>query len=116
MVPQILFSLLLSIAIFFLAFHLEVGRMGVGANLNALMIVLGGTLSATLIGYPWKRLTWTAHLLKKAFASRNEIDWTIDAIVTLARAYRKGGIRAMEQLEERMPNGLLRTAHQPDCL
>lgn len=110
MVPQIVFSLFLSIAIFSLAFNLEVGKMGLGSNLNALMIVLGGTLSATLIAYPWRRLLWTAHLLKKAFTSRNEIDWTIDAIVTMARAYRKGGVRALEQLEERLPNGLLKTA------
>jgi len=109
MIPQIVFSMLLSIGIFVLAFNLEVGKMGLGSNLNALMIVLGGTFSATLIAYPLKQLIWTAHLLRKAFSSRNDIDWTIDAIVALARAYRKGGIRALEQMAEEIPDGLLKT-------
>jgi chemotaxis protein MotA len=109
MVPQIVFSLFLSIGIFFLAFTLEVGKMGLGSNLNALMIVLGGTFSATLMAYPWKRLVWTAHIVKRAYISQNEIDWTIDAIVTLARTYRKSGIRSLERLAEEIPDGLLKT-------
>ena len=109
MVPQILFSLFLSIAIFVLAFNLEVGTMGLGSNLNALMIVLGGTFSATLIAYPWKRVVWTAHVLKRAFTSLNEIDWTIDTVVDLARTYRKNGIRSLEQRAEEIPDGLMKT-------
>jgi len=75
--------------IFFLAFNLEWEKVGLASNLSALMIVLSGTLAATLIAYPWKRLIWTAQLLKKAFLSGNEIDWTKNTIVALARNYRK---------------------------
>ena len=107
---QALFSLLLFIFIFFLAFNLDVGSMGLGSNLNALMIVLGGTLSASLIAYPWKRLFWTARLLKKAFTSRSEIDWTIDTLLKMTRTYRKDGIRALERLGEKIPDGLLKDA------
>lgn len=110
MITQIIISLSLSITIFFLAFHLEAGKMGLASNLNALMIVLGGTFSATLIAYPWQKLTWTAQLLKKAYTARYEIDWTIDAIVSMARTYRKGGIRALEKLGEKIPDDLLKTA------
>lgn len=110
MVLQGIFSLFLFILIFLLAFNLDVGRMGLGSNLNALMIVLGGTLSATLIAYPWRRLLWTAQLLKKAFVSRTEIDWTIDTILKMTRAYRKDGIRALERLGEKIPDGLLKDA------
>jgi len=110
LIPQIIFSILLTIAIFFLAFNLELEKVGLASNLGALMIVLGGTLAATLIAYPWRRLIWTAHLLKKAFLSVNEIDWTKKTIVTLARTYRKNGIRVLEQMGEKLPDGYLKTA------
>ena len=110
MIPQIIFSIILSIAIFFLAFNLELEKVGIASNLGALMIVLGGTLAATLIAYPWRRLIWTASLLKKAFLSVNEIDWTRNTIVTLARTYRKNGIRVLEQMGEKLPDGYLKTA------
>ena len=109
MIFQVIFSLLLSVAIFFLAFNLEVGGMGIGSNLNALMIVLGGTFSATLIAYPWKKLAWTAQLIKKAFFSRDETEWTISTLVKLARLYRQGGVRTLEQQGNELSPGLLRT-------
>jgi chemotaxis protein MotA len=110
MVPQIIFSILLSVTIFLLAFNLEFEKIGIASNLSALLIVLGGTLAATLIAYPWRRLIWTAHLLQKAFLSVNEIDWTRKTIVTLARAYRKDGIRVLERMGEKLPSGYLQTA------
>jgi chemotaxis protein MotA len=110
MVPQILFSILLSIIIFFLAFNLELDKVGLASNLGALIIVLGGTIAATLIAYPWRRLIWTVRLLKKAFLSVNEIEWTKNTIVALARTYRKNGIRFLEQMGEKLPDGHLKTA------
>ena len=110
MIPQIIFSLILCIFIFVTAFNLEVNTLGIVSNLSALMIVLGGTLSATLIAYPWRRLIWTARLLKKSFLSINEIDWTKKTIITLARTYQKNGIRALERMGENLPNGNLKTA------
>jgi chemotaxis protein MotA len=110
MILQIIFSILLSLSIFFLSFNLEIEKLGIASNLNALMIVLGGTLAATLIAYPWRRLVWTASLLKKVFLSGNEIDWTKKTIVDLARTYRKGGIRELEQMGERLPEGHLKSA------
>lgn len=110
MIPQIIFSIVLSITIFFLAFNLELGKMGIASNLSALLIVLGGTLAATLIAYPWRRLIWTAHLLKTSFSYVNELDWTRKTIVTLARAYRKDGIRVLERMGEGLPGSYLKTA------
>ncbi len=110
MIPQIIFSILLSIAIFLLSFNFEIENLGPASNVNALMIVLGGTLAATLIAYPWKRLAWTAHLLKKVFLAGNDLDWTKKTIVLLARTYRKGGIRELEQAGESLPEGHLKTA------
>jgi chemotaxis protein MotA len=110
MIPQLIFAISLSIMIFFIAFNLKIGEMGLASNLCAVMIVLGGTLAATLIAYPWKKLTWMLQLLKKAFLARNEIDWTIDKIVDLTRAYRQGGIRVLEQRGEELSQGPLKTS------
>lgn len=110
MITQIVLSVLLSLAIFFLSFHFEIENLGIASNLNALMIVLGGTFAATLMAYPWKRLTWTASLLKKVFLAGNEIDWTKQTIVELARIYRKGGIRELEKAGETLPDGHLKSA------
>ncbi|SEM06111.1 chemotaxis protein MotA [Syntrophus gentianae] len=110
MIPQIIFSIFLSIAIFFVAFHLELETVGFASNLSALGIVFGGTLAATLLAYPWRRLLWTAELLKKAFSAKDEMDWTRNTIVNLARTYQKSGIRALENMGEKLPDGYLKTA------
>jgi chemotaxis protein MotA len=110
MILQVIISFFLTVTIFYLAFNLEVGGMGLGSNLKALMIVLGGTFSATLIAYPWKRLIWTGQLLKKAFLQKNEIDQTITSLVSLNRTYRLSGIRALEQQVSKLSQGLLKTA------
>ncbi len=110
MIPQIIFSIFLSIAIFFVAFHLELETVGFASNLSALGIVFGGTLAATLLAYPWQRLLWTAELLKKAFSAKDEMDWTRNTIVNLARTYQKSGIRTLENMGEKLPDGYLKTA------
>jgi len=110
MISQIIFSIFLCVVIFSLAFNLEVETVGLGSNLSALMVVFGGTLAATLIAYPWRRLVWTAQLLNKAFLSGNELDWTRNTIITLARTYQKNGIRVLEQMGEKLPDGYLKTA------
>lgn len=110
MILQIILSILLSLAIFILSFNLEIDSLGLASNLNALMIVMGGTLAATLIAYPWKRLVWTAGLLKRVILSGNEIEWTKRTIVDLARTYRKGGVRELEKAGERLPEGHLKSA------
>jgi chemotaxis protein MotA len=40
----------------------------------------------------------------------DEMDWTINTIVNLARTYRKSGIRVLEQTGEKLPTGYLKTA------
>jgi chemotaxis protein MotA len=109
MVPQIITSVMLMSGIFFLVFNITVEKMGLVANLNALLIVLGGTLSATMMVYPWKRLIWTAHLLKQTLNNRNQAEWTIEMIVKMSRTYRTNGIRALEKLGDSIPDGLLKT-------
>jgi chemotaxis protein MotA len=107
---QIMISILLLTAIFFLSFFLDAGSMGVVSNLNALMIVLGGTIGATLMSYPMKRLVFTFKVLKKSLGARGEGEGLIPVIVRLARNYRGGwDIRHLEQQVKELPPGLLRT-------
>ncbi|MBN1547859.1 MAG: MotA/TolQ/ExbB proton channel family protein [Syntrophaceae bacterium] len=109
MAGQIVTSLIVISGILFLAFNIPIGKMGVIANINALLIVLGGTISATLLVYPWKRLLWTAALIKKAFANQDRTGETIETIVTMARTYRISGIRALEKVGDNLGDGLLKT-------
>jgi len=108
MILQLIFSVLLSFVIFFIAFNAKTGQTVLACNMKALLVVLGGTFAATLIAYPWRKLTWTFQLLKKAFLTKDEIDWTITNIVDLARTYRHDGIRALEQQANRLSTGFLK--------
>lgn len=110
MVWQIMISVLLLTGIFFLSFNLEAGGMGLVSNLNALMIVIGGTICATLITYPMKKLIWTFQILKKSLGPQEKIDGLIQAVVHLSRNYRGGwDIRHLEQQVKDLPPGLLKT-------
>jgi len=107
---QIMISVLLLTAIFFLSFFLDIGSMGLVSNLNALMIVLGGSIGATLMSYPMKRLVRTFSVLKKSLSPRGESGGLIPVIVRLARNYRGGwDIRHLEQQAKGLPPGLLKT-------
>lgn len=110
MVWQIIISVLLLTGIFFLSFNLEAGGMGLVSNLNALMIVIGGTICATLMTYPMKKLIGTFQILKKSLGPQEKIDGLIQAVVRLSRNYRGGwDIRHLEQQVKDLPPGLLKT-------
>ena len=108
MIGQTICAILSLIAMFLLQFTMDVTEMGIGSNLNALTIVLGGTFFATLIAYPWGKLVFTVRLLKKSFAGTVEIASTIQTIVNLARIYRRKDIRSLEQEVNHLPPGLLK--------
>jgi chemotaxis protein MotA len=110
MVWQITISVLLLTGIFFLSFNLEMGGMGLVSNLNALMIVMGGTICATLMTYPMKKLVWAFQILKKSLGPQEKSDGLIQAVVRLSRHYRGGwDIRQLEQQVKDLPPGLLKT-------
>ena len=109
MIGQTIGALLLLITIFLLAFNLGVKEMGLASNLNALMIVLGGTICATLLAYPWQKLLTTIKLLQKSFTGRTEIEKTIQTIVHLARINKKNDIRLLERETQHLPDGLIKT-------
>ena len=110
MAKQIILSAGLLTSIFLLSFSLDMSGVGWVSNLIALMVVMGGTLSVALMVYPWKKLIWTARMVKKAFRPLDKADGTIQAIVHLARTYRQGwDIRHLERQGQNLPTGLLKT-------
>ena len=110
MVWQITVSVLLLTGIFFLSFNLEMGGMGLVSNLNALMIVMGGTICATLMTYPMKKVVWAFQILKRSLGPQEKSEGLIQAVVRLSRHYRGGwDIRQLEQQVKDLPPGLLKT-------
>jgi chemotaxis protein MotA len=110
MAGQIILSAVLLASIFLLSFSLEMSGVGFVSNLIALMVVLGGTLSVALMIYPWRKLIWTARMVRKAFRPLDKADGTIQAIVHLARNYRQGwDIRHLERQGQNLPPGFLKT-------
>jgi chemotaxis protein MotA len=109
MIGQTIISLILLITIFLLAFNIEVNELGLISNLNAIMIVLGGTFVATLLAFPLKKLLLTIHFLKKSFNYHKETHWTINTIVNMARINKRKGIRSLETEGNNLPPGLIKT-------
>lgn len=107
MIAQTICSLLALISIFLLAFHLEVKELGLASNLNAMMIVFGGTFFATLLAYHLNKLVMTAQFLKNSFSNEKQIHWTIQTVVKLARINKISGIRALEKECDKLPPGLI---------
>lgn len=109
MIGQTITSIFLLMVIFLLAFNLGVNELGVASNLNALMIVLGGTFCATLLAFPYKKMIMTIDFIKNSFSSRRDIERTIQTIVYLARINKKRDIRLLEQEGQKLPSGLIKT-------
>ena len=66
-------------------------------NIPALMIVVGGTLGATMINYPLKEVFGVFNVVKKALFTRNiPVDEIIKRFLGFAKISRKEGILALE--------------------
>ena len=109
MIVQTICSFIILIGIFALSFNLEVRELGLASNINAVVIVFGGTFFATLIAYPMKKLVMTAGFLNQSFSGARQIQWTIQTLVRLARIHKKGGLLALEKEGDKLPDGLVRT-------
>jgi len=73
------------------------GGLGLFINIPALMIVVGGTLGATMINYPLKEVLGVLKVVQKAFFTKNiPIDELIKKFLDFARKSRKEGILSLE--------------------
>jgi chemotaxis protein MotA len=110
MIIQFILSAVLLLSILLLSFALDMGGVGLAGHWIALMIVAGGTLSVAFLVYPWRKLLWTAQMVRKAFGSPDKADGTIQSIVHLSRNCRQGwDIRHLERQVKDLPPGLLKT-------
>lgn len=109
MIIQAVGSFVVLIAIFALSFNLEVRELGIASNLNAVLIVLGGTFFATLLAYPLHKLVMTVRFLKQSFEGGKQVRSTIQTLVKLARINKQNGLRALEREGDKLPPGLIKT-------
>ena len=66
-------------------------------NLNSILIVLGGTISATLVNYPLKHVFNIFRVIKNVFTSENHnYQQMISEIVEKAEKARKNGVLSLE--------------------
>jgi chemotaxis protein MotA len=73
------------------------GGIGIFINIPSLMIVVGGTLGATMINYPLGEVFGVFNVVKKALFTRNiSVKDLIKNFVTFANKSRKEGILALE--------------------
>lgn len=78
-------------------------------NLNSIMIVLGGTLAATIVNYPLRNVMGIFKILKNAFTYESHSYGTeIDTLVEKAEKARKSGIMSLEADLDKIENKFLR--------
>jgi len=92
-----LYGLLIGIVAIFGAYFLEGGSFGALFLLPAMLIVFGGTFSATIIGVGFKKFKKIFHLMRMAyFPPKYDIKKMISGFVLLSQKSRQDGILAME--------------------
>ena len=85
------------------------GDAGVFANLNAVLIVLGGCISTTFIAFQSTKILEMVPVIKSAFRpDGGEAIEHIDDIMDLAEKYRKGGMKVLESAESKIENRFLK--------
>ena len=93
-----LYGLLLGVAAIFGAYFLEGGAFGALFLLPAMLIVFGGTFSATIIGVGFKKFKRIFGLMKMAyFPPKYDERKLITGFVMLSQKSRQEGILAMER-------------------
>jgi len=89
------------------------GDIGLFLDVPSLMIVLGGTMGATLINYPLPDMLKVFKVVKNAFFHRGvTVQGTIADFVTLAGIARREGILALEPSMAEMKDEFLRKGLQ----
>ncbi len=101
----------LTVAVGFLAYVLTVFRdisLGMIFNLDAFLIVVGGTILAVIVGFPFKRVKDTVSDISDAFKDPMNREKLIRSIVDLARVFRKVDIRNTESRIEKLQDPYLK--------
>ena len=85
------------------------GELGNFYEISSIVIVLGGTIAATLIGFPLNKVLRTLKVVKNAFTTKNESpNKAINKIIDLANIARKEGLLALEEAGEGLEDQFLK--------
>jgi chemotaxis protein MotA len=98
---------------FFLIYYAISNEGGFGQflNLNAFMIVFGGTIAATFISYPAHQVFKVVGIFLKIFARRvRSVEEIIMAVVKLSVTSKRGGFLALEKEEKKIGDAILRSS------
>lgn len=85
------------------------GHIGALFNPSALLIVVGGTIGAVVVSFPWSRLKELPQAFGVAFRERtDDPHQLIEEIVEMATVARREGVLALEQRAQEHENPFLR--------
>jgi len=96
-----------------IAVKLEGGSLSAFLNMPALILVMGGTIGATVIGLPWQQARVVPQVLKRAFLGRRvESLEVMELLSNFIRKARRDGVLALDSEVQVVPNEFLRTGLQ----
>ncbi|HEY3282811.1 MAG TPA: flagellar motor protein [Armatimonadota bacterium] len=106
-------GLLLGWGAFLGSILMEGGSIGGLINIPAFILVVGGTLGATVISYPLSAMTSLPLILKNAFIGASyDTTKLVMTVVDLAKKARREGILVLEDEARKIDNVFLRTGIQ----
>jgi len=77
-------------------------------NLDAFLIVIGGTALALFVGFPFKRVRNTVYDISNAYSRQRDRDSIITDILDISRSYMKTNIRNLENKIKNIDDDFLR--------
>lgn len=92
---------------------IEGGHLGSLINLPAMLLVVGGTIGATIIGYSLPQVLGLPAVARNAFFSQSyDPTQLVLTVVELAKKARREGILVLEEEARKLENAFLRTGIQ----
>jgi len=107
------FGILLAVAAIVVGQHLEGGHIGMLVNGPAILIVVGGTIGATMLQSPLPVFVRSLGMVKWIFLPpKVRLDKTMKDLVQWSRLARKEGLLGLENVVQRVPSDYARKGLQ----
>jgi chemotaxis protein MotA len=107
------FGILLALAAIVVGQHLEGGHIGMLVNGPAMLIVVGGTIGATMLQSPLPVFVRSLNMLKWIFVPPvRRLDKTMKDLVSWSRVARKDGLLGLENIVQNVRNEYARKGLQ----
>lgn len=106
-------GLVIAVGALYGSLMIDGGEAGGFANMSAFLIVIGGTIGATLVSFPLAQSMALPKLIAGAFkASNRNTLAVVNLLVNLADKARRNGLLALEEEGERLDNDFLKKGVQ----